>query len=212
MNKKHILEIARRLHQKNMLAAADGNISFRVNDNEIWITPSGVSKAFITESDLACINLQGEILQGQPSGERLMHLQIFKSCAKAKAIVHAHPVTAIAWSVAKPELEELPADGLSEVILACGRIPFVPYARPGTSQMGEVLQSFLPEYRALILRRHGAVTWGESLEEAYRGMERIEHSAQILMSAQMLGGLSSLPSEELSYLRELRKKLGPQLL
>ena len=212
MDKRHILEIARRLHQKNMLAAADGNISFRVNDNEIWITPSGVSKAFITESDLACINLQGEILLGQPSGERLMHLQIFKTCAKAKAIVHAHPVTAIAWSVAKPELEELPADGLSEVILACGRIPFVPYARPGTSQMGEVLQSFLPEHRALILRRHGAVTWGESLEEAYRGMERIEHSAQILMSAQMLGGLSSLPSEELSYLKELRKKLGPQLL
>ncbi len=65
---------------------------------------------------------------------------------------------------------------------------------------------------SLILRRHGALTWGESLEEAYRGMERIENSAQILMTAEQLGGLNPLPAEEVKYLYELRKKIGDVLL
>ncbi len=207
-----IVEICRRLHQRNMLSAADGNISYRISDQEILITPSGIAKGFMDESEMAVINLDGKVLKGNPSGERLMHLEIYRQCQKAKAVVHAHPVTAIAWSIAKPDLKKLPSDCLSEVILATGDIPFADYARPGTADMGKVLTSFLPKHRALILRRHGAVTWGEDLEEAYRGMERIENSAQILAAAQQLGGLTPLPAEEIKYLYELREKLGDTLL
>jgi L-fuculose-phosphate aldolase len=78
--------------------------------------------------------------------------------------------------------------------------------------MGENLKVFLPQYRALILRAHGAVAWGESLDEAYRGMERIEHSAQILATAMQLGTLNPLPQSEVEYLYELRKKIGDVLL
>lgn len=209
---EHILEICKRLHTRNMLAAADGNISVRLNDNEILITPSGVAKAFARPDQVAVIDLEGQVLKGKPSSEMLMHLEIFRKCPKAKAVVHAHPVTAIAWSIARPDLEKLPGDCLSEVILATGDIPFVDYARPGTQMMGEVLKKFLPQHRALILRRHGAVTWGEDLEEAYRGMERIEHSAQVLAAAQSLGGLKPLPADEVKYLYELRKKIGDVLL
>lgn len=207
-----IVEICERLHQRNMLAAADGNISYRISDDEILITPSGIAKAFMNAEQMAVINLKGEVLNGKPSSERLMHLEIFKASPKAKAVIHAHPLTAIAWSIAEPTLKKLPSDCLSEVILAAGDIPFVPYARPGTEQMAEVLKPFLPQYRALILRNHGAVTWGENLDEAYRGMERIEHSAQILAAAKQLGGLPPLPKEEIEYLYELRKKIGDILL
>ena len=209
---EHIVEICRRLHNRNMLAAADGNISFRVSDNEIFITPSGIAKAFMKPDQMAVINLEGQILKGKPSTERLMHLEIYRTCPKAKAVVHAHPVTAIAWSIAKPNLKKIPSECLSEVILACGDIPFIDYARPGTQDMGSVLKSYLPEYRAMILRRHGAVTWGEDLEEAYRGMERIEHSAQVLAMAEQMGGLHPLPDDEVQYLYELRKKIGETLL
>jgi L-fuculose-phosphate aldolase len=170
-----ICEVARRLHDRNMLAAADGNISFRLSDEQILITPSGIAKGFMKPEQMAVITLQNQVLRGHPSGERLMHLEIYKNCPKAKAVIHAHPPTAIAWSVARPELKELPGDSLSEVILATGSIPFVPYARPGTLDMGTHLTPFLPQHRALILSRHGAVAWGEDLDEAHRGMERIEH-------------------------------------
>lgn len=208
----HILDICKRLHARNMLSAADGNISLRVSDDLILITPSGIAKAFMKPTDIAGLSPTGEILWGNPSSERLMHLEVFKQCHQAKAVIHAHPTTAIAWSIAKPFLKKLPSDCLSEVILATGDIPFVDYARPGTQMMGDVLTPYLPAHRALILRRHGALTWGLDLEETYRGMERIENSAQILAEAQRLGGLNPLPPEEVTYLYELRKKIGDTLL
>ena len=210
--KKQIVEICERLHARNMLAGADGNISFRISDDEILITPSGIAKAFMDPDQMAVINIKGETIDGKPSSEKLMHLEIFKNCPQAKAIVHAHPPTAIAWTVARPDLQKLPSDCLSEVILATGDIPFVPYARPGSENMGKVLVPFLPRHQAMILRNHGALCWGLDLEEAYRGMERIEHSAQILATAERLGGLKSLPQEEIAYLYELRKKIGNVLL
>ncbi len=208
---KEIVIICERLHARNMLAAADGNISYRISDDEILITPSGLAKGFMQPEQMAVINLKGEVLVGNPSSERLMHLEVFKT-TDAKAIVHAHPPTAIAWSIARPDLQKLPSDCLSEVILATGDIPFVPYARPGTQQMADVLKPFLPKHKAMILKNHGALTWGADLDEAYRGMERIEHSAQILMKAQQLGGLHSLPAEEIKFLYELREKIGNVLL
>jgi L-fuculose-phosphate aldolase len=208
---EYIVEIARRLHGRNMLAAADGNISYRLSDEEILITPSGIAKAFMKPTDIAVITLDNRVLAGRPSGERLMHLEIFKNCAKATAVIHAHPPTAIAWSIARPELRELPGDSLSEVILATGSIPFVPYARPGTLDMGTHLKPYLPKHRALILSRHGAVAWGEDLDEAYRGMERIEHSALILAKAVQLGGLTPLPAEEVAVLYKMRAEMGETL-
>jgi L-fuculose-phosphate aldolase len=78
--------------------------------------------------------------------------------------------------------------------------------------MGDHLLPFLPDYRAMILSRHGALTWGEDLQEAYNGMERLEHAAQVLALAQQLGGLTSLPEEEVRHLRAVRKKMGKKTL
>lgn len=141
-----------------------------------------------------------------------MHLEIYRLCRKAKAIVHAHPVYATAWSLARPEWTELPSDLLSETILGVGRVPIVPYARPGSEDMGMKLRPFLPECRALILSRHGAVAWGEDLEEAMNGLERIEHSAETLYLAEQLGGAKPLPSAEIDALKEIRKKFGDRSL
>lgn len=210
--KKAIVRYCQMLHKKNMLAAADGNLSYRINDAFILITPTGVPKAFIKPEDIAVIDLANNILEGKPSGERLMHLEVYRKCPLAKAVVHAHPPTAIAWSVACPDLEELPSESLSEVILAAGKIPFVPYARPGGISMGTNLHPFLPQCRAMILSRHGALTWGESLLEAYVGMERLEHSAEILYKAKTLGQLTTLPADEVTALKDMRRQMGEKLL
>lgn len=207
-----IIEVCRSLHQRNLLAAADGNVSYRISDERILITPSGRNKAFLTERDMAIITLDDRVIEGQPSSERLMHLAVYERCPKARAVVHAHPPTAIAWSIASPEMTELPAQALPEVILAAGRIPIVPYARPSTRAMGTNLYPFLPEHRLFVLARHGGLCWGESLMEAYNGMERLEHAALILKLAKELGGLHPLAPEELQALRELRAKNGEKIL
>jgi len=207
-----ICDAGRRLHARNLLAAADGNVSVRLGDGRIAITPSGVAKARLEPGDLAFLGEDGAVLEGRPSTERLMHLAVYGACPEARAVVHAHPPTAIAWSLARPDLAFLPADALPEVILAAGSIPFVPYARPGTAAMGDVLLPFLPAHRLLILARHGALAWGESLEEAVNGLERLEHVCQILKAALELGGARPLPEAELQALRQARLKAGRRLL
>jgi L-fuculose-phosphate aldolase len=209
---QEILEIGRRLHTKNLLAAADGNISCRISENEILITPSGINKAFLKPDQLAVITIDNKILSGSPSSERLMHLEVYRNCPHAKCVIHAHPPTAVAWSVAHPNLKELPSECLSEIILAVGKIPIAPYACPSTQQMGDRIRPYLPDCKVIVLARHGALTWGESPQEAYNGMERLEHSAQILMYAHMLGGLTSLAKEELDALRTIRAKPGGNTL
>jgi L-fuculose-phosphate aldolase len=207
-----ICDVARRLHGRNLLAAGDGNISVRMGDGRIAITPSGVSKARLKPGDMAFLGPDGGVLSGRPSTERFMHLAIYRACPGAGSVVHAHPPTAVAWTVARPELHELPSEGLPELILAAGRIPVVPYARPGTEAMGQALEPFLPAHRLLLLARHGAVCWGEDLEGAYLGIERLEHVAQILKSAVELGGISSMEEAELAALRQAREKIGPRIL
>lgn len=208
----HIVKVCKRLNKKNMLAAADGNISYKISNDQILITPAGQNKAFIEPEDIAVITLDNKIISGNPSSERLMHLEVYRNAPLAKCVVHAHPPTAIAWSVARPELKELPAECLSEVILAVGKIPIVPYARPSSQSMGDQLKPFLPDCRVMILSRHGALSWGECLDEAYNGMERLEHSAQILYFAENLGGLTNLPDAEVKHLYAMRKNLGSKTL
>jgi L-fuculose-phosphate aldolase len=207
-----LLDACRRLHAGGLLAASDGNLSVRLPDGRIAMTPSGVPKAKVQLDDLAYLALDGTILSGRPSSERAMHLAIYRAVPEARAVVHAHPPTAIAWSLARPELKELPSDGLPEVILAAGRIPIVPMAIPGTEAMGSNLLPFLPEHRLMILARHGGLCWGEHLDEAVGGLERLEQVAEILWKAETLGGAKPLSTSELKELRALRAKIGPRII
>ncbi len=207
-----LLDGCRRLHAGGLLAASDGNLSVRLPNGLIAMTPSGVPKAKVRMEDLAHLTLDGEVVAGRPSSERAMHLAIYRAVPEAKAVVHAHPPTAIAWSLARPDLAELPSEGLPEVILAAGRIPIVPMAIPGTEAMGSGLLPFLPAHRLLILARHGGLCWGEHLDEAVGGLERLEQVAAILWKAEALGGAKPLPPAELAELRALRAKLGPRVI
>ena len=196
--KKDIISVCQKLFYKNLLASLDGNVSCKTKDS-IFITPSSVPKNSLKTSDIACINLNGEIKKGSPSSEKMMHVCIYKEIKEAKAVVHAHPPYAVSLSLARPEWSHIPF-ALSEVALVLGKIPIIPYTRPGTKEMGTVLTPFLKESKAFILSRHGALTWGESLQEAYLSMEQLEHSCQMIYLAESLGGCGELPEKELKEL------------
>jgi L-fuculose-phosphate aldolase len=219
-----MLRAAQRLYNRNMLAGADGNISYRLSEKEILITPSRVAKAFMCphllgqgglsgQDGLECqefpiVSVDGQILKGSPSSEYRMHLAVYQNCPKAVTVVHAHPVHAVAWSVACPNLTELPKNILAELIVNVGAIPIVPFTLPGTQSLGDILKPYLPQNRVMILARHGALSWGEDLDEAMNGMERIEHTAEVLFKAKMLGNLGAFEDGIVSQLEEIRKKLG----
>jgi len=200
------------LHGKNYLAAADGNFSHRSSETAFWITSRGIHKGFQSPCPISQVGLKGEVLEGDPSSETDLHRIVYVNVPAARCVIHAHPPAAIAWSIARPHLRELPCDSFSEVILALGSIPIVPFARPGGPALADSILPYLPRHRALVLGRHGAVSWGETPEEALNGIERLEHAALILTYAELLGGPKPLSAEDSTWLRNRRQELGERSL
>ena len=211
--REQIVETARRLHKAGCLSSCDGNISIKVDRDTILITPAGRPKAFITKKEIALMDLEGTPKEGHPSGEKHLHLTVYRTVKKAGAVIHAHPPCATAWSIARPDLKELPCESCAELILSLGGVPIAPYARPGTKAMGESIKKYLPQSKVMILSRHGSLTWSEDIDTAYFAQERLEHSAKMLMYAVSINNkLSPLPKTELQALKQLRKKIGDKIL
>lgn len=209
-----ILFTAREIHSLGFLAACDGNISQRTSPTQIMITPSGVAKHRISKTDLCMIpTLENRYEQTTgASSESIMHQYVYHYAPEARAVIHAHPPYSIALSLTLNDAVEFPKEHLSELILACGSIPIVPYARPGSEQMGENLVGFLPSYKVMVLKHHGALTWGDSIEEALLGLERLEHTAKILHLAYQLRKPQTLPQEEIDALVKMRQAIHPKTL
>lgn len=210
--REEIIKTAAMLHHKNMLAACDGNISYRYDNNTILITPTGKPKFLLAEDDIAVVDMNGKVIKGKPSSEMLMHLEIYKMRADARAVIHAHPPTAVAYSIAHPDAKEIPSGSFSELILAVGTLPIVPFQMPGSPEMGTALHPFIKNHKVMVLARHGALSFGEDLIEAYNGMERLEHSCEILLKAECFGAVTELDEQTIDALHAMRKKTGDKTL
>jgi len=180
-----IIKVCRKLESKGLIAASDGNVSCRAGEQCILITPSGVSKGDLEPEDIAKTSMLGELLDGpiRPSSEIRMHLHVYRMRPDVAAIVHAHPPVATASTLAGFPLN---SKALPEVWLMLGKIPVAPYATPSTDEVPQSIDPYIIGSRAILLRRHGALTVGGSLMEACMRMEKLEHFAKVLLYASLL--------------------------
>ena len=201
-----IVEVGRRLHQSGMIAGTDGNISVRLDDNRIMITPSGVSKGHLKADDMVIVDVNGRHLQGKGRGssEMAMHLFVYRNRPEIRACVHAHPIHATAFAVAGLALAE---DVLPEVVVFVGGIPLTDYAPPGTDAVPKSLEPFIEKQNAFLLRNHGLLTIGRSLDEALFRHETVEHYAHIVSVARQLGNIHKIPTDDFRRLESMRAKL-----
>jgi L-fuculose-phosphate aldolase len=199
--KQDIVCICRLLHRKNYLAATDGNVSVRLGDR-LLITPSGVNKGIMEAEQILTVDLSGRVLEGEgsPSSEIRMHQLAYEMRPDIAAVVHAHLPYATGCTLAGIDLLE---PILPEVVITLGGIPTAPYATPGTIEVPEAIRPFLREYDALLLSRHGAMTVGRNVVDAYNKMEKLEHTARVVLAARLQGPVSPLPAAEVEKLREM---------
>jgi len=199
-----IVRVCRRLYDRGLVAGPDGNVSARLDDGSILVTPSGASKGEIGAADLVRVDCDGARLDaaGAPSSELRMHLRIYRRRADVRAIVHAHPPTATGFAVAG---ESFVAPVLPEVILQMGEVPLVPYATPGTDALADLVEPFLERHDGFLMANHGATTLGPTLETALQRMESLEHAARIILSARLLGRVNTLSAAEVLALHDPRK-------
>lgn len=204
--RSELVTIGRRLYEKNMIAAYDGNISVRCGNNCILTTPSGISKGFLNEDDLIVITSDGEKISGngKPSSEIKMHLKVYQLRPDVHAVVHAHPPYCTALTLAG-----IPMDTpiIPEVVISLGSIPTAPYATPSTEEVPDSIAPFIRNHDAILLERHGSLTVGDTLSSAYFKQEKLEHTAHILHTAILAGTIKPIPDKQVAKLLEIRKKL-----
>lgn len=207
--KEQIVEIGKRMYAKNMVVSNDGNISCRISPDEILATPTGVSKGFMHRDMLVRMTLDGEAAgynEYKPSSEVKMHLRVYKENPDAVAVVHAHPLYATSFAIAGIGLDQ---PILTETIMSLGSVPVARYATPGTQEVPDSIAPFCTKYNAVLMANHGALTWGDSLMQAYHRMESVEYYANIIFNTgYIIGQSNKLSCEQVGPLMDIRARLG----
>lgn len=207
--KQEMCEIGRRVYNRGMVAANDGNFSVKLNDDEYLCTPTGVSKGFMTPEYICKVNAKGEVLEAnegfRPSSEVKMHMRVYQERPDVGAVVHAHPMYATTFAIAGiPLMEPI----MPEAVIFLGGVPLAKYGTPSTMEIPDAVSEFLQDYDAVLLENHGALTYSDTLMNAYHRMESVEFYARLMYQAKMLGGPQVLSQDRVEELYEIRRKMG----
>ena len=205
--RQDIVEVGRLVYQKGWVAANDGNISIRLDQETILSTPTGVSKGMMHPDDLITVDYEGNKILGrlERTSEISMHLTIYKMRPDVQAVVHAHPPVSTGFATAGLSLNKAL---LPEVVIGLGCVPLAEYGLPGTPELTEPMLPLIPKYDAILLANHGAVSYGKDVMQAFFRMETVEHFARINLVAEILGGPRVLPGKEVRKLIESRGRYG----
>ncbi len=207
--KKQICEIGKRIYDKGMVASNDGNISVKISENEFLCTPTGVSKGFMTPEFICKVDSNGNVIQAnegfKPSSEIKMHMRVYKERPDVNAVVHAHPLYATSFAIAGIPLTE---PIMPEAVIALGSVPIAEYGTPSTEEIPDAVSKYLQHYDAVLLANHGALSFSDSLLNAYHKMESVEFYAQLMYQSKMLGGPKILTDAQVERLYEIRRQFG----
>lgn len=205
--RQDICEVGRRLWTRGFVGANDGNISARLTENEFLCTPTQVSKGFMTPDIIVKVDGSGNpAADGQKeTSEIAMHLAVYRERPDVCGVIHAHPPSATGFAVAQLSLETA---FMPEIIVDLAGVPLAGYGTPGTARLADSILPYVRDHDAFLLSNHGAVTVGRDVMRAYYTMERLELTAQIALTAHLLGGAKAIDPKEVERLMEIRENLG----
>lgn len=189
-----VLAAAKELDAKGLVEGTAGNVSGRVDDGRIVLTPSSVSYAGMTLEDLVVVDIDGEVLEGHrsPTSEMPLHLECYRSYPEVGGVVHCHAKYASMFAVAH---RPIPA-GIDEfVIYIGGDVPCAEYRQSGTGELATEVAGHLKERSAALMANHGLLCVGKSTDDALHSAAVVEHNAQIMWGAEALGGVTPLPDK-----------------
>lgn len=198
--KQAVADCMNRLYARGLTTTSGGNISLRVSDELILLTPSATDKGNMTADQIAEIGLDGtnRTPELKPSGETMMHLEIYRRRPDVLAIVHAHPPMASVFAVSDRPLN---VRLIAESYAILGEPAMASYALTGTDELAQEVAGCLDGDTACVLmKNHGVLTIGRSLLEAFDRMEVLENAARINLFAHLIGGTHELNAEQCAAL------------
>ncbi|MGI5089771.1 class II aldolase/adducin family protein [Treponema sp. OMZ 305] len=203
--KDQVCDICHKMWQLGWVAANDGNVSVKLDDGTFLVTPTGISKSFITPEKLLIVAKDGAIIEGaegyKPSSEIKMHFRCYEERDDVGAVVHAHPPAATGFAVAHVPLDRYT---MIESVITIGSVPVTPYGTPSTHEVPDAITPYLQEHDVMLLENHGALAVGCDLITAYYRMETLELWAKISINATILGGEKEISPENIERLCRMR--------
>jgi L-fuculose-phosphate aldolase len=199
--RKEVARFMRRLYTHKLTTTSGGNVSLKVSDNLIAITPSATDKGAMKWKEVGLMTIDGENLTPElkPSIESEMHLSIYRR-KNVNAVVHAHPTFATAFTAMKKKINiNLTAE--STAIL--GEPIFVPYALMGTKKLAELVADYIDKSDILLLENHGVLTVGKNLLQAFDKVEVLENAARMTLIVDFEGKKKSLSREKIREIEKL---------
>lgn len=208
--RRAICEIGKLCYSKGYIVGADGNISVRLADGSVLITPAGAMKGFLQPAHLAHVDMQGRVLDNGPrcSTETGIHLVSYHERPDVRACLHCHPPHAVAMTIAGVDLQ---TPVIPEIIVTIGGIPTAPFGTPGTPELAESIRAIVRCSDTVVMKNHGSVTLGTNLLDAFKKLDMLEHTARILWLAHVVKGrIDPLPPDAVKKLLDTRAALGVQ--
>ncbi|HHV08818.1 MAG TPA: class II aldolase/adducin family protein [Clostridiales bacterium] len=198
--RKQLAEICRLLYDRNLVTACDGNISMRIGEDRIIITPSRMNKGMLKPEDMIIVDFDGSTVEGggKASSEFPMHRAIYQGRPEVNAIVHTHPVYATAFALAG---KNIPDNYLIEAKVILGPTALAEYGTPGTTEMVEVIAPHIGRVNSILLKNHGAVTYGRDIVDAYNKMDVLEAIAKTIIMSKLVGDPQIISEEKLAKLK-----------
>ena len=189
-----IVKYGKLMFDRRLTFATGGNLSARLDEDTILITPSGVRKGGLEEGDLLTVDLRdgSHSGPGRPSIETPLHT-MFYSREEVNAVVHGHPPFCTSLAVMGRQLR---TGIIPEGIMVLGEVPMVPYKTPGTEDLARALAEAGGDGRGYLMEKHGSLAVGRSLEEAYDRLEEMEFIAMVQVRCDSMGGVEEIPPEE----------------
>ena len=201
-----IMQTMERIYRYRMTTTSGGNLSIRENDGRIWITPARVDKGGLRREDIVCVSPDGKVEGAhKPSSEFPFHQAIYAARPELRAIVHAHPVALVAFSICRrvPDTRLL-----HQARSVCGEVGLAPYALPGSAALGgNIAKVFAAGFSCVVLENHGVVVAGENLAAAFQRLETLEFTAKTIIKAEMLGDVRYLGDAQIALPRQSVKVL-----
>ena len=205
--RSEIVRISKLMYEKNMVNSLEGNVSVK-DGQRIYITPASVCKGILTEDMLVVVNESGDVIEGdyKPTSEMKLHLECYRLRPDITSVVHNHSTFATAYAIANKPIE---SKAYPEMIFIFDKIPVIPYGTPSTDEVHAGLHQYIHKTDVFLISRHGVVSVGSDLNDAFYKIEAVESIAKTLTIAKLIGGEASLSDEQIETLYQMRKeKLG----
>jgi L-fuculose-phosphate aldolase len=198
--RRELVRFSKWLSRLGFMPGTSGNLSARLDEGRLLVTPTGMSKFLLKPSDMVIVDLQGRLLSGTRivTSEVCMHLVVYEMRKDILAVIHSHPPIATGFACAGRGLDQVLCQ---EGVMTLGAVPLAEYATTGTDEVAASLRPFIRGHEAILMANHGAVTYGSDLLEAFLRMETVEHLAHIELVAHQLGSPRPLSVNQIEQVR-----------